>query len=40
MYSKPLEGLSSFEASGLIDCLKGIKTGDINLDNALNGAAT
>ena len=40
MYSKPLAGLNSFEASGVIDTLKAIKAGEIELDVALNGAAT
>ena len=39
MYSKPLAGLNSFEASGVIDTLKAIKAGDVDLDVALNGAA-
>jgi hypothetical protein len=40
MFSKPIVGLSSLEASGVIDCLKGIKDGSISLDDALSGATT
>jgi hypothetical protein len=40
MFSKPMANISSFEASSLIDTLKAIKTGGMNLDNAHNGAAT
>ncbi len=39
MYGKPVVELSSFEASGLIDCLKGIKADEIDLQAALSGAA-
>ena len=40
MFSKSMAGLSTLDASGMIDMLKAIKAGEINLDNALNGAAT
>ena len=40
MFSKPLAGVNSLEASSLIDTLKAIKAGQVNLEDILNGAAS
>ena len=37
---KPVTDITALDASGLIDTLKAIKAGEIDLNHALNGAAT
>jgi len=40
MFGKPITGLTSIEASGIIDNLKAAKAGEIDIESILNGEAS